>query len=84
LALVTGEKETTRDTFQTQNHIKTQVHERESNVTRYPSINTSREGQMEGTMGRMMMIKRLGRSNGVMANDKEVKNFHLNAKCGDE
>jgi hypothetical protein len=39
---------------------------------------------MEGRMGRMMMIKRLGRSNGVMANDKEVKNFHLNAKRGDE
>jgi hypothetical protein len=39
---------------------------------------------MEGTMGRMMMIERLERSNGAMADDKEVKNFHLNAKHNDE
>jgi hypothetical protein len=31
-----------------------------------------------------MMIERLGRSNGAMANNKEVKNFHLNAKRNNE
>jgi hypothetical protein len=35
---------------------------------------------MEGTTGRMMMIERLGRSDGAMANNKEVKKFHLDAK----
>jgi hypothetical protein len=35
---------------------------------------------MEGTTGRMMMIERLGRSNSVMADNKEVENFHLNMK----
>jgi hypothetical protein len=39
---------------------------------------------MEGTTGRIMMIERLGRSNGAMANNKEVKNFHLNAKRNNE
>jgi hypothetical protein len=32
----------------------------------------------------MMMIERLGRSDGAMADDKEVKNFHLDAKRDDE
>jgi hypothetical protein len=49
---------------------------------------------MEGTTERMMMIERLGRSDGamgrsdgamgrsdgVMADDKEVENFHLDTK----
>jgi hypothetical protein len=35
---------------------------------------------MEGTMVGMMMIKRLRRSNDAMANNKEVKKFHLDAK----
>jgi hypothetical protein len=39
---------------------------------------------MEGTTGRMMMIKRSGRSDGAMANDKEVENFHLDTKRNDE
>jgi hypothetical protein len=39
---------------------------------------------MEGTMERMMMIERSGRSNGAMADNKEVKNFHLDAKRDDE
>jgi hypothetical protein len=39
---------------------------------------------MEGTTERMMMIKRSGRSNGVMADNKEVENFHLNAKRNNE
>jgi hypothetical protein len=39
---------------------------------------------MEGMTGRMMMIKRLGRSDGAMADNKEVENFHLDAKRNDE
>jgi hypothetical protein len=39
---------------------------------------------MEGTTERMMMIARLGRSDGAMADNKEVKNFHLDAKRDDE
>jgi hypothetical protein len=39
---------------------------------------------MEGTTERMMMIERLGRSDGAMANNKEVENFHLNAKRDNE
>jgi hypothetical protein len=39
---------------------------------------------MEGTMERMMMIEILGRSNGAMADNKEVKNFHLDAKRNNE
>jgi hypothetical protein len=35
---------------------------------------------MEGTTGRMMIIERSERSDGVMANNKEVENFHLDAK----
>jgi hypothetical protein len=42
MALGTGGKETTHDTFQTQNHIKTQIHKRESNVTRYPKTGAAR------------------------------------------
>jgi hypothetical protein len=38
---------------------------------------------MEGTtVGKM--IERLGRSDGAMANNKEVENFHLDAKRDDE
>jgi hypothetical protein len=39
---------------------------------------------MEGTTERMMMIKRSGRSDGAMADNKEVKNFHLDTKRDDE
>jgi hypothetical protein len=39
---------------------------------------------MEGTTERMMMIERLGRSDGAMADNKEVKNFHLDTKCDDK
>jgi hypothetical protein len=39
---------------------------------------------MEGTTVRMMMIERSGRSNGAMANNKEVENFHLDAKRDNE
>jgi hypothetical protein len=39
---------------------------------------------MEGTTEGMMMIERLGRSDGAMTNNKEVKNFHLDAKRDDE
>jgi hypothetical protein len=39
---------------------------------------------MEGTTEGMMMIERSGRSDGAMADDKEVENFHLNAKCNDK
>jgi hypothetical protein len=39
---------------------------------------------MEGTTERMTMIERLGRSDGAMANNKEVENFHLDAKRNDK
>jgi hypothetical protein len=39
---------------------------------------------MEGTTERMMMIERLGRSDSAMADNKEVENFHLNAKRNDK
>jgi hypothetical protein len=39
---------------------------------------------MEGTTEGKMMIKRSGRSDGAMADNKEVKNFHLDAKRNDE
>jgi hypothetical protein len=35
---------------------------------------------MEGTTVGMMMIERSGRSDDAMADDKEVENFHLDAK----
>jgi hypothetical protein len=39
---------------------------------------------MEGTTERMMRIERSGRSDGAMADDKEVENFHLDAKRDDK
>jgi hypothetical protein len=39
---------------------------------------------MEGTAERMMMMKRSERSNGAMANNKEVEIFHLDAKCNNK
>jgi hypothetical protein len=39
---------------------------------------------MEGTTVGKMMTERLGRSNGAMADNKEVENFHLDAKRNDE
>jgi hypothetical protein len=39
---------------------------------------------MEGTKMGMMMIERSGRSDGAMADDKEVENFHLDARRDDE
>jgi hypothetical protein len=39
---------------------------------------------MEGTTEGMMMIERSGRSDGAMADNKEVEIFHLDAKRDDE
>jgi hypothetical protein len=50
----------------------------------YNELAASGESWIEGTTGRMMMIERLGRSNGAMANNEEVKNFHLNTKCNNK
>jgi hypothetical protein len=39
---------------------------------------------MEGTMEMKMMIERSGRSDGAMADNKEVENFHPNTKRNNE
>jgi hypothetical protein len=50
----------------------------------YDELAASGEGRMEGTTVGKMMIERSGRSDGAMADDKEVENFHFDAKRDDE